>query len=205
MILDRRALILSSLATAGLAGCADIVGPPEPPKLYRLSPRFAAVPGPSVPWALSVLRPETAGSFETERLVLTRPPSGLDFYANTAWSDRTPNLIQTALVEAFEASGRIAQVARDSDGIRADYLLNTDLRDFEARYDQGEGAPLAVIRLAVRLMETRGRRIVGTAVFAKEVRASANTVDAVVAAHTEAFSGLAADLVPWVLKAPMPK
>lgn len=197
--LHRRALFA---AASGLvvAGCADIVGPLPAPKLYVLAPTLAAVPGAAVPWALSVQVPDSTAGLDSERIVISRPPSGLDFYAAAAWADRVPALVQTALVEAFESSGRIASVARDNVGTRADLILNTDLRSFEARFDSGEGAPLGVVRLGVRLIEARSRRIIGTTVIAKEARASANTVDAGVAAITAAFSSALADLVPWVLQ-----
>jgi cholesterol transport system auxiliary component len=90
-------------------------------------------------------------------------------------------------------------VARDSAGTRTDLILNTDLRDFEARFDSGEGAPLGVVRLGLRLIEARSRRIVGTTEITKEERASANTVDAGVAAITAAFSSALVELLPWVL------
>jgi cholesterol transport system auxiliary component len=197
--LHRRALIV---AASGLvvAGCADIVGPLPSPKLYVLTPNFVAVPGAPVPWALSVQTPDSTAGLDSERIVISRPPAGLDFYADAAWSDRVPMLVQTALVEAFERSGRIASVARDSAGTRTDLILNIDLRSFEARFDAGEGAPLGVVRLGVRLIAAGSRRIVGTTEITKEVRASANTVDAAVAAVTMAFSAVLAALVPWVLE-----
>ena len=153
--LHRRALFA---AASGLvvAGCADLVGPPPSPKLYVLEPKLAAVPGVPVAWALSVQLPDSTAGLDSERIVISRPPAGLDFYANAAWSDHLPALVQTTLVESFERSGRIASVAQDSAGTRTDLILNTNLRDFEARYDAGEGAPLGVVRLGVRLIEAHG-------------------------------------------------
>jgi ABC-type uncharacterized transport system auxiliary subunit len=49
------------------------------------------------------------------------------------------------------------------------------------------------------MVDAYSRKIAGTAAFAKEVRAAANTVPAVVAALTEACGGVLAELVPWVL------
>jgi cholesterol transport system auxiliary component len=199
IMLHRRALFA---ATSGLlvAGCADIVGPPPAPKLYVLAPQFAAAPGAAVTWAMSVQVPNATAARDSERIVISRPPAGLDYYADAAWSDRLPQLVQSAVVEGFEHSGRIASVARDADGTRSDFVLNTDLRAFEARYDVGDGAPLGVVRLGVRLIETRSRRIAATTIIGKEQRASANSVDAGVAAITAAFSAVLAELVPWVLQ-----
>jgi cholesterol transport system auxiliary component len=152
-----------------------------------------------VQWALSIQMPDATASLDTERIAISRPPSGLDYYADTAWADHLPALVETAMMEAFERSGRIGAVARDSDGARADTMLGTDLRDFACRYDAGEGAPLAVVRIGARMMDAKSRKITGSAVFAKEVRATANSVPAGVAALTEAFGGVLAELVPWVL------
>lgn len=200
-----RRVVFAGASGLVLAGCADVVGPPPAPKLYVLTP---PLPGPlagsKVPWALSIEIPAASAGLDSDRIALTRPPSGLDYYADAAWADHLPALAATALVEAFEGSTRIAAVARESDGARADYVLNSDLREFSCRYDAGEGAPLAVVRLGVRLVDARSRKIAGTAVFAKDVRASANSVPAAVAALTVAFGAVLAELVPWVLDHPAP-
>jgi cholesterol transport system auxiliary component len=202
--MNRRGILA---ATAGLlvAGCSDIVGPPPAPKLYVLKPALSGVvPGPKVDWALSIQSPHATAGLDSERIAILRPPASLDYYAGSAWADQLPALVQSAVLEAFEASGRIAAVSRDSDGAQSDYSLGMDLRDFEARYDQGEGAPLAVVRLDVRLVESRSRRIAGYTDIAREVRATANTVDAAVEALSAAFSGELTELVPWVLNHPKP-
>jgi cholesterol transport system auxiliary component len=199
MSISRRVLFAGASGLI-LAGCADVVGPLAAPKLYVLTPPLLGpVPGPKVAWALSIAMPEATAGLDADRIAILRPPSGLDYYADVAWADRLPVLVQAALVEAFESSGRIAAVARDSDGARADYVLTTDLREFAARYDAGEGAPLAVVRIGVRVVDARSRKISGTAVFGKEVRAAANSVAAGVAALTAAYGAVLADLVPWVL------
>jgi cholesterol transport system auxiliary component len=199
MTISRRVLFAGASALM-VAGCADVVGPPPPPRLYLLSPQPAGpLSGAKVPWALAIQMPEANAGIDSQRIAIMRPPAGLDYYADVAWADRLPVLVQAAAIEAFERSSRIASVARDSDGARADYFLGIDIREFGCRYDAGEGAPLAVVRVAVRVVDTRNRTISGRAIFAKEVRASANTVPAGVAALTEAYAAVLADLVPWVL------
>ena len=200
-----RRLLFAGSAGLILAGCSDMIGPPPAGKLYVLKPNFpAATPGPRATWALSIQAPVTGAGLNSERIAILRPPASLDYYADSAWADPLPQVVQGALVEAFESGGRVASVTRDADGVQADYLLGTDLRDFEARYDQGEGAPLAVVRLGAHLIQTHTRKLAGYSEFSKGVRASANSVEAAVAALSEAFIAVLADLVPWTLNHPAP-
>jgi len=203
--LSRRALVAG---TAGLfaAGCSDIIGPPPAPKLYVLEPALPRdLPGGKVGWALSIQNPEAIAGLDTDRIAILFPPSNLDYYAGAAWADRLPSLVDSVLLEAFEASGRIAAVARQADVVRSNYVLSTDVRDFEARLDQPQGAPLAVVRLGARVVNARSHEIVGYRSFAREERATVNSVDAAVAALASAFAGVLGDLVPWVLDRPTPE
>jgi cholesterol transport system auxiliary component len=128
----------------------------------------------------------------------------MDYYANAAWPDRLSVLVQNALLQAFEDCGRIDAVAPDSDGTHADYTLSTDLRNFEARYDQPDGVPVAVVRIGARLVRTVKRDIVGRFEAAEEVAATQNSVDAAVAALDEALARALAKIVAWALETPKP-
>lgn len=202
--LNRRGLFAASAALV-VSGCADIIGPPPAPKLYVLEPELPrALPGPKVDWALSIQEPNATAGLDSRRIAIIRPPASLDYYADAAWAGELPDLVQSSVVQAFEASGRIAAVVRDGEGTLTDYVLSLDLRDFEARYDQGEAAPLAMVRLGVRVVESRSRRIASYTELKKDVRASANATDAAVEALSAAFSGVLFQLVPWVLDRPNP-
>jgi len=198
-LVHRRALF-AAVPGLALAGCTSVVGPPPSPRLYTLQPPLPGrLEGAKVAWALAIRRPDAAADLDSDRIALTRPPADLDYYADAAWADRLPNLAARALQEAFEASQRIAAVARDADGAHADYLLAVELRDFAAHYDTGEGAPLAVVRLAAHVVEARSRRLADGIVIGKQQRASANAVAAAVTALAVAYGAVLAELVPWVL------
>lgn len=204
MMLSRRVLFAGASALLA-AGCADVVGPGPAPKLYTLNPPLTGpLAGAKAGWALALQSPSATAGLDTTRIAITRPPASLDYFADAAWADRLPVLVDAALLEAFERSGRIAAVARDGDGTRYDAMIATELRDFECRYDAGDGAPLAVVKIAARLVGARNRAIVSTAVFSKEVRASANAIPAAVAALTEAYGAVLSELVPWALAQKLP-
>ncbi|MGH6871944.1 MAG: ABC-type transport auxiliary lipoprotein family protein [Rhizomicrobium sp.] len=195
----RRALLVSTAATVLLAGCGSLLSPSNPPaQIYVLDPGFSALPGAAVDWALVIGQTDVPNVYDTERLALKRNET-MDYYANTQWTDSTPRMLQSLMVEAFEKSGRIKAVARDSGGVRGDYVLTSELRHFEALYDQGDGAPQVNVNIVVKLLALPRRDVLATHDAFQRVRATANSVPAVVQAFNQATGATIADIVQWAL------
>lgn len=203
--LDRRTLLVAGVSSVALSACSGLIGPPEPSPLYVLRPSSrAAGGGPRVNWQLSVVLPDAPDSLDTNRIALVQPSNEWDFYANSSWQDRVPFLVQSALIEAFESTGRIPAVGKDTQGLKSDYLLETDIRDFQARYDVADGTPTVVVRIAAKLIAARGRTIVQSLNAHAEIAASANSVPAVVQAFDQALGQTLGQIVEWTLSAPPP-
>lgn len=200
---NRRHLLLGAASLVLLAGCGgDILGPGKSPQLYLLKPTFGPVDGPAVSWALNVAEPDAADNFDTTRIALFTPPARMDYYANASWPDRLPQLLQSALVQAFEQSGKITSVASDDAGLRSDYMLQTEIRDFNAVYDVPDTAPKVKIRIMAKLVHTKARDIVQSQEFSAETEAGANSVDNVVIAASQGLTTVLKEIVEWALKAP---
>ncbi|HEY1629990.1 MAG TPA: ABC-type transport auxiliary lipoprotein family protein [Rhizomicrobium sp.] len=200
----RRALLLSAAALGALAlsGCGSLLSPSNPPaQIYVLDPSFSASSGPPVDWALVVTQTDVPNVYDTERVAIMRNQT-MDYFANTQWTDSTPRLLQSLFVEAYEKSGRIKSVARDSGGIHADYLLTTEIRHFEAVYDNGDGAPEVRVDIVAKLLSLPRHEVVAMHDLPQKVRASANSVPAVVQAFNQATGLAIADIVNWSLTAP---
>ena len=203
---SRRGLLLSGASAFVLTGCSGLIGPTSTPQLYLLKAQGgASTDGPRVKWQLSIMTPDTSGHLDSVRIALVQSDTTLDYYANAEWPDQLPILVQGGLLEAFENSGRIAGVARDSAGLHANYLLQTELRNFEARYDAPDGIPTAVVHIEAKLVHSRGRSIVANLSVVKEVPATQNSVAGAVQALDAAFGAARADIVNWTLSAPAPK
>jgi len=205
IILPRRALLLGSAAFA-LAGCSDLIGPSSAPvQLYGLKPSGGApTTGPKVPWHLSVGVPTATDYLDRSRIALMQPDTSVDYYAGAQWTDHLPVLVQEALIEAFEDSGRIDGVAAESDGFKADYVLEMDLRDFQARYDQPDGVPTAVVRIAAKIAPTLSHNIASSFQASHQAQASQNSVGAVVQAMDAALGQALSEIVNWALSQPPP-
>jgi cholesterol transport system auxiliary component len=127
----------------------------------------------------------------------------LDYYANASWVDVAPEMVQTALVQSFENSGAITGVARDSTRVRPDYVLVTELRDFQADYDTADGPPNAHVRISARLMRlVPDRAIIASQSFEASVRADGTATERVVVAFDQATGQVAGQIVDWTLRAP---
>jgi cholesterol transport system auxiliary component len=195
----------SSLALTACGSLDKLVGPPDAPQMYALRPTPpAAQPGAKVGWALSIAKPDAADNLDSSRIAIARGDTQFDFYANAVWPDHLTDLVQTALLAGFEASGRIDSVSREADTLHTDYTLLTDLRDFEARYATADGAPNIAVTIVAHMAEARSRKIVASLTVAFNEPAAANSVDAAVQAFDAALSKAVAQIVPWALTLPPP-
>ncbi|MGZ5959781.1 MAG: ABC-type transport auxiliary lipoprotein family protein [Rhizomicrobium sp.] len=203
--IDRRTLLVSGASAFVLSACSNIIGPPEAAPLYVLKPASPAVKnGPPAHWQLTVVLPESSDSLDTTRIMLLQPGGQMDYYANANWQDRLPFVVQGTLVEAFEASGRMPAVGRDTEGLKSDFLLVTDIRDFQARYDVPDTAPVAMVRIVAKVVAARTRTIVMSIDAHSEIQAGQNSVPSVVGAFNQALSAVQARIVEAVLNAPPP-
>jgi cholesterol transport system auxiliary component len=205
--LDRRLFLIagSSLALTACGSLDKLLGPPDAPQIYALRPTLpAAQPGDKVSWALAILKPDASNSLDSSRIALAKSETQLDYYANATWPDRLPDLVQTALLAGFEASGRIDAVSRDDDALHSDYELSTDLRDFEARYAAPDGVPTVVVTIIAHMANARSRMIVANHTVKLTQAASANSVDAVVQAFDLVLAQAITEITQWALALPPP-
>jgi cholesterol transport system auxiliary component len=174
------------------------------PQLYILRPEVAAPAGNPVRWRLAVGTPDASASLDTERIALSRTATTMDYFANAAWTDRVPAMIQRLLLQTFDASNRIVAVSRDTTGIENDYLLETEIRDFEARYDTPEAAPQIIVTIQARLARMPQREIVAGVNVRQQAQATANGLDAIVLAFNQAAGSAVSQVANWTLTAPPP-
>ena len=200
---DRRSVLLSGTAFA-LGGCGGIQLLPTPmsPQLYVLRPQVMAPMGTPVGWRLSVGSPDAPASLDTERIALSRTQNTMDYFANAAWNDRVPLLVQRLLVQTFDASNRILSVDRDTTGLENDYVLQTEIRDFEARYDVPDAAPRIVIGIQAKLARMPQRQIVASLNATQQAQAVENNLDSIVSAFNQAAGAAIAQIANWTLNAP---
>ena len=198
-----RRQVLSALglgALAPLGACSGVLpgqGPPE--ALYRLTPK-STFSGelPHVDWQLVIEKPVSNGSLDTTRIALQQTPTRVEYFANAGWVDRAPAMIQTLMVESFENSNSIVAVGRETVGLRSDFVLKIELREFTAVYYEGL-PPQAVVALILRLVEMPRRAIIGAERIGSSIRAEKDSLEAVLDAFDVSLGKVLKRSVEWTV------
>jgi cholesterol transport system auxiliary component len=176
-----------------LAGCTSLKAPPE---TYDLSvPReAAAITGSS---QAQILVPETTAlaALNSERIVVMNG-SRVSYYPDAQWTDRLPKVLQTKIIQTFEASKRARAAGRPGEGLSIDYQLLTEVRAFQ--YDAG-GDRAAHVEIYAKVLNDRNGRVVAAKLFTASVPVQADSAQGVVAALDAALNQVLIELVSWTL------
>ncbi|UCH75024.1 MAG: membrane integrity-associated transporter subunit PqiC [Rhodospirillales bacterium] len=206
--------VLGLVCLAVSAGCAvQLPGSGEPAQLYVLTPK-STFPDDlvAVDWQLLIETPIAQAGLDTPRIAVAYSPIELNYFARSNWTDRAPQMVQRLLIESFENSGRIVAVGRDAIGLRSDYVLKTELREFQAEYRAVQGdstdaesglpvgeAPNIRVRINAKLVRMPQRVIVASENFENVVAARENSMRGIVTAFDEALGRTIKFVVVWTL------
>lgn len=186
-----------------LAACeVPLPGQGEPPRLYRLtalkdSSKDLAGKVKMRPWQISVDKPVAAAGLDTPRIAVMRKPLTTEYFARVNWIDPAPDMIQTLMVESLENSGLLKAVGRDAVGLRPDFVLKTELREFQAEMT---GSPaLARVRLNVKIVRMPRRQIIGSKTVEATSSASSQNLDDIVRAYEDAMHEALGKVTEWTV------
>ena len=196
-----RALGAVLLLSAGVAACG-VIPKREPTAIFEPT-RASSAPDPSwqqANWSLLVVKPAASAMLDNDRIAV-RPAQGqITVYKASAWTDTAPDLVQAALVRRFEDSGKILSVARPGSGVRGDFQLQTELREFESVYTS-PGRPEVRVEIYAKLVKTGDGAVVAARVFRHTAEPSTEDVGSVADAFGVALSRATDDIVGWTLAA----
>lgn len=185
----------------GLSACVSLLPKTKPADLYRFGQPTSTEPGSDTasPGQVGVFRanslfPREAGGDR----ILTVTSGKVAYVAETRWVVPATTLWDQAVLAAFDAdAGRVRLISRGEPASVA-YQLRLDVRNFEARYDQGsKAAPTVVVRVRAAMTSSGSRGLVGERIFERQVKASENRVSAIVPAYDAAVAAVLKDVVAW--------
>ncbi|HLS83336.1 MAG TPA: ABC-type transport auxiliary lipoprotein family protein [Arenimonas sp.] len=193
--MTRRLVALASALV--LTGCMGLGGPKTVVQVYAPTTSVQIDPAwPEVDWSLAIGTPVASQMIDTTRIAVRPSPDQIQAYKGARWADSAPEMLQTALVQTFEDSGRFRSVMRLGGSGRGEYLLLTEIRHFETAYRGGR--PTVVVDVQAKLIQ-RGAGRVASHRFRQEVVPASPEVDDIAPAFGQAMSALAAELIGWSL------
>ena len=192
-------LAFLAMASALLfAGCSILPGSGPAPNLYNLTPKSVfRTEVPEIDYQLVIEEPLAAGGLDSNRIALKPTPTELKYFARARWTERAPKMVQTLIVESFENTERIVAVGRQVIGLRSDFSLKAELREFQAEYYDGGSVPVVRVRINAKLIRQPRQAIVASQSFEAELRATGSGMDPIVTAFDEALGKVIKDLVVW--------
>lgn len=194
-----RRLAALAFVTLLAAGC-NVIPNVEAPDLYNLTPKSTFDPEvPHVEWQLVIEELVAAGGLDTARIATRRSPTEINYFANARWTERAPKMVQTLLVESFENSERIVAVGRQAIGLRSDFNLKAELREFQAEYFDGATIPTVRVTVNAKLVTQPRQEIVASKTFESTRQAGEDSMTAIVRAFDEALGKVMKDIVQWTL------
>jgi cholesterol transport system auxiliary component len=197
----RAGLCAAALALAVLGCVPNLPGLTDPaPNIYSLSPKNTfRTDLPNVNWQLIIEEPSAAGGLDSNRITLMPTPFELRYFQGTRWTDRAPRMVQTLLIESFENTGRIVAVGRQTAGLRSDYNLKSELREFQAEYFHGKPKPSIRVVLSAKLIRQPRQDIVASRNFEHRIEANGTKIEDVIEAFDEALNKVLRQIVEWTL------
>ena len=195
---------LAALALSALGGCAGLatLGTiTKPVALYEVSPKSTYDPSlPEITAQLVVEEPTAASSVNTDRIAVKPNPFQVEYFPDARWVDRAPLMVQTRLVESFENTNRVASVGRQAIGLSSDFLLITELREFQAEAPGENDGPLHVhVQLNMKIVKEPQGLIIASRSFSAEVQADSLAMLDVVSAFDRALGQTMREAVEWTV------
>ncbi len=181
------AIVASALLASGcVSGAFDSEVPQR--GVYVISVQ-APTPSEAAPLAvdLIVARPSARPGLDTDRIAVLNADRRLDYYAGGRWGAEADIVVQDLLVESLRNTGRLRTVQGDVSAFSADYVLQSELNDFQAEYSAGSGDPVVRVTLECTLGRVKDRRSLSVFTATATAPAANNTLGAVVAAFESAY------------------
>jgi len=195
----------AALCVTLLGGCTNLfhsTAPLEQVYYLRAAPEVGtAIASPADGPSLRVVRPMTAPGLDTPHIVLLQADHRMNFYTGSRWPAPVSEVVEALLLQTLRASGNWSSVGSSTSGFPSSYLLQCNVRRFEADYTAGGPAPTAEVVLDCLVGRREGREVLTTFSVSGSAAAAANRMTDVVAAFEEASRTAVAAVSQQVLAA----
>jgi cholesterol transport system auxiliary component len=191
----RLALTIASLSLTACSGSLFESDLPVPTRyvIATAAPAEAATSSAASQVDLAIGRPDVAPGLDSERIAVLRGHE-LDYYRGALWGGSVLETVQTFLVAALQDQKRFRSVATEQARIAGDYLLDVEVRDFQAEYSAAGALPVARVTLVCRLIRIGDRKMVDTITVTGSQGAAENRLSSVAEAFQTVMRQLSVEL-----------
>lgn len=196
--------LVTALCSVLLSGCFSLFPDTgHPAKLYVLTPKSTFPESlTAVDWQLGIETPYATAALDTARVAVLKDGLVLDYFSDVNWESRAPQMVQNLLIESFDNTGVIVGVGRTSTGLRPDFILKSDLREFQANYFKDTETPKVRVHLGVKVIKMPERKIVAAHHFDVWKDCESTKFVDIVRAFDSALGKVQKDIVIWTLTNP---
>ncbi len=201
-----RSVILTfvMVSLAGCAGLGTLKQAAQPNDLYLLTPKSTFSSSlPRVQKQIVVQEPTATAAVNTDQIAVQPTPLQVQYLPRARWVDRAPIIVQSLMVESYENSGKVAAVGRSTVGLRADYVIVPDLREFQgivvSETENGKSVRIEV-RLNIKIIDEFEDKIIASNSFQENVVAVSDETPDLVRAFDEALGDTMRDAVEWSVR-----
>jgi cholesterol transport system auxiliary component len=180
-------LTLASLALTGCGVSNILQSKVDEPHTYVLQVNDAGTAKTAYPFQLGVALPKASPGLDTNRIAVLRDGNQLDYYYGARWGGTAPQVVQSYLVTLLQTQQGFKGVNSEGARIDVDYLLDLELKDFQANYTGSQSNPSIKVTLIGTLIQVKTRQAVASFTTTASSNASDNRLGAVVNAFQTAM------------------
>ncbi|CUH44637.1 ABC-type transport auxiliary lipoprotein family protein [Ruegeria atlantica] len=200
-------LFLLVLALGSLGACTGLGTlrqASKPNDLYLLTPKSTFSSSlPRVQKQIVVQEPTATAAVNTDQIAVQPTPLQVQYLPRARWVDRAPLIVQALLVESYENSGKVAAVGRSTVGLRADYVIVPDLREFQGFVVsdvEGTKTIRVEVRMNIKIIDEFEDKIIASSSFREVVASASDATPDLVKAFDDALGRTMRDAVEWSVR-----
>lgn len=197
-------LVGALTAMSGCTGLGTLNRAARPNDLYALTPKSTFSSSlPRIRQQIVVEEPTATAAVNTDQIAVQPTPLQVQYLPNARWVDRAPLFVQALLIESFENTNKVAAVGRSTVGLRADYLIVTDLREFQAHVIETPDQKTVLrvnVRLNIKIVDEYEDRIISSNSFEEFAQPATDQAHDIAVAFDEALGDAMRDAVEWSIR-----
>ncbi|WP_170415367.1 ABC-type transport auxiliary lipoprotein family protein [Ruegeria atlantica] len=197
-------LILALVSLGACTGLGTLRQASKPNDLYLLTPKSTFSSSlPRVQKQIVVQEPTATAAVNTDQIAIQPTPLQVQYLPRARWVDRAPLIVQALLVESYENSGKVAAVGRSTVGLRADYVIVPDLREFQGLVVsdvEGTKTIRVEVRMNIKIIDEFEDKIIASSSFREFVVSASDATPDLVEAFDDALGKTMRDAVEWSVR-----